>query len=104
MHLQHADLGELGEYLLPFVGRELGRAAVELDRVGAIGALQRAAVCQLEQDRDRDAMGFRDRLLPLKHGEAVAGSLMVLEVAHPVFSRASVKKPLSARSCSIAIT
>src|SRR5579871_4988335 len=106
MHLQHTDLGELGQHLLPFLGCELGRTAVELDRVGAIGALQRAAMRQLEQDGDRDAMGFRDGFLPLQHGEAVArpGRLMVRGLAHVVFSRASVRNPLSARSCSMAST
>src|SRR5581483_135024 len=88
------------------VGGELGRGTVELDRVRTIRTLQRAAMGQFEKNRDRNAMGFRDRLLPLQHGEAVVGLShpMVREVAHVVFSRASVKKPLSARSCSIAIT
>src|SRR6185312_14925117 len=106
MHLQHADLGELGQDLLPFLGGQFRRAAVELNRIGAIGALQRAAMRQLQQHRDRNAIGFRNRLLPLQHGEAVArlGRVVVGEFAHEVFSRASVKNPLSARSCSMAIT
>src|SRR5436305_9898937 len=61
---------------------------------------------QLEQDRNGNAIGFRNGFLPLQHGEAVTrlGRLMVRKIAHDVFSRASVKNPLSARSCSIAIT
>ena len=38
MDLQHADFGELGENLLPFLGGEFAAGAVELQRVGAIGA------------------------------------------------------------------
>src|SRR6185312_551490 len=106
VHLQHADLGEFAQHPLPFLGRKLGRGAVELDRVGAIGALQRTAMRQFQQHGHRNAMGLRDRLLLLKHGEAVVriGCLVVRKLAHEVFSRASVRNPLSARSCSIAIT
>ena len=61
MDLQHADLGELGEDLLPFRGREFAAAAVEFDRVGAIGALQRAAMRQFGEHRERNAESLRGR-------------------------------------------
>src|SRR5260370_717739 len=53
MDLQHADLGEFGENLLPFLSREFATAAVEFDRVRTIGALQRTAMRQLGQHRVR---------------------------------------------------
>src|SRR5690349_16584445 len=61
---------------------------------------------ELQQHGDGNAMGLRNRFLPLQHGEAFAGfsRLLIRELAHDVFSRASVKNPLSARSCNIAIT
>ena len=74
MDLQHADLGELGQNLLPFLGRELAAAALELDRVGAIGALQRAAMRELGQHRERNAKGLRRRAALLQHREPVGGS------------------------------
>src|SRR5262249_31918089 len=84
-------------------------ATVEFDRVGAIGALQRAAVGQFGEDCERNAERLRGRTLLLQHREAViAGPSACLavgeNVAHGVFSRASVRNPLSARSCSMAIT
>ena len=54
---------------------ELARGALELDRVGAIGAAQRTAMRQLGQQRQRR-----------------------------VNRSASARHPLSARSCSIAVT
>ena len=59
MDLQHADFGELAQNLLPFLGRQFAAAAVELDRVGAIGALQRAAVRQFGEHRERNAERLR---------------------------------------------
>ena len=61
MDLQHADLGELGENLLPFLGGQLSAGAVEFDRIGAIGALQRAAVRQFREHRKRNAKGLGGR-------------------------------------------
>src|SRR6185312_16764613 len=64
---------------------------------------------QLREHRQRNAEGFRNRALLLQHRQAVVGlgrfriGLGEL-LAHGVFSRASVKNPLSARSCSIATT
>src|SRR6478735_8728443 len=109
MDLQHADFGELAEHLLPFLGRELAAATIQFDRIGAIGALQRAAVRQFGEHRERNAERLRRRTLRFQNREPVTGrgaGCLVLgeEVAHDVFSRASVRKPLSARSCSIATT
>ena len=66
MNLQHADLGELGQNLFPFLGGEFGAAALQFDRIGAIRALQRTAMRQFGQHRERNAKGFRRRaaLLP----------------------------------------
>ena len=108
MDLQHADFGELAQNLLPFLGRQLAAAAVEFDRVGAIGALQRAAVRQLGEHGERNAERLRGRALRFQNREPVAGRgrrfALGENVAHGVFSRASVRKPLSARSCSIPMT
>ena len=109
MDLQHADFGELGQNLLPFLGRELAAAAIELDRIGAIGALQRTAMRQLGEHRERNAEGLRGRAARLQHREPVGGIAgryagIGQRRAHEVFSRASVKNPLSARSCSMAMT
>src|SRR4029079_19167211 len=109
MDLQHTDFGELAEHLLPFVGRESLAATIQLDRVGAIGALQRAAVRQFGEHRERNAERLRRRTLRFQNREPVAGRgagclAIGEEVAHGVFSRASVRNPLSARSCSMATT
>ena len=108
MNLQHADLSELGQHFLPFFGGQLAAGAVELDRVGAIGALQRAAVGELGEHRERNAKGFGGRAALLEDRKPVARAgrrrFAVENTAHDVFSRASVKKPLSARSCSMATT
>ena len=47
--------GRLAHDLLPFRCRQLGVGLLELERVGAIGALQRAAVRQLGKKADRRA-------------------------------------------------
>ena len=73
MDLQHADLGEFGEDLLPFLGRKLAAAALELDRIGAIGTLQRAAMRQFGEHRERNAEGLRGRTAALQHREPVGG-------------------------------
>src|SRR5882757_1210900 len=108
MNLQHADLGQLGKNLLPFLGRQFAAGAVEFERVGAIGTLQRAAMRHLGQHGERNAEGFRGRLVLLQHRQPVlnCGSRRRAGVgdAHDVFSRACVKNPLSARSCNIATT
>src|SRR5258707_202096 len=108
MDLQHADFVELSQNLLPLLGGQFAAAAVELDRIGTIGTLQRAAVCQFGEHRQRNPEGLRRRAPLLQHREPVIGGrcwFAVREnVAHGVFSRASVRKPLSARSCSIVTT
>src|SRR5665647_335941 len=119
MDLQHADFGKLREHFFPFLGRKLGSAAVELDRVGAIGTLQRAAMRQFGEHRQRNAERFGRRTATLQHREPVGGvagcdmgidDLVINDMgicqcrAHGVLSRASVKNPLSARSCSMAMT
>src|SRR5262249_9506582 len=71
--------------------------AIKLHGVRAIGALQRAAMRDLGQHGKRNAEALGLRPLLFQYVQRVV-------VAHDVFSRASVKKPLSARSCSIAIT
>ena len=105
MDLQHADLGKLGEHLLPFLGRKLAPGAVELHRIGAIGALQRAAVGEFGKHGERNAerLGGRARF---QRRQPVGARLLDIggRCGHGVFSRASVKKPLSARSCSMAMT
>src|SRR5665213_367832 len=109
MDLQHADFGKFGQYLLPFLGGQLDAAAVELDRIGAIGALQRAAMRQLGQHGERNAIGLGDRTTSLQHRQPVfrvgrRRFAVCSQRAHEVFSRASVRNPLSAKSCSIATT
>src|ERR1700688_4101233 len=109
MDLQHADLGEFGEDLLPFLGGQFAAATLQLDRIGAIGALQRTAVRQLGEHRQRNAESLRRRAALLQHSEPVAGIAgghvgSGKRRAHDVFSRASVRNPLSARSCSMAMT
>ena len=73
MDLQHADLGELGEHLLPFLGRQFAAAALQLDRIGAIGALQRTAMRQFRKHRERNAERLRRRAALLQHREPVSG-------------------------------
>src|SRR5450631_2991126 len=109
MNLQHADLGEFGQNLFPFLGREFAAAAVEFDRVRAIGALQRTAVRQFGEHRERDTECFRCRAARFQHREPVVGIAggrvgIGQRRTHAVLSRASVKNPLSARSCSMATT
>src|SRR5467141_2883101 len=92
MDLQHANFRKLGEDLLPFLGCQLAAAALELDRIGAIGALQGAAMRQFGEYRE-----------PVR-GIAGRHAGICQRWAHGVFSRASVRNPLSARSCSMAMT
>src|SRR5579871_6251170 len=105
MNLQHADFGELGEHLFPFLGGEFAARAVELDRIRAIGALQGTAVGDLGKHRQGNPESLRRRAAGFQRGEAVTGGGFVIGGhAHEVFSRASVRKPLSARSCSMPMT
>jgi len=109
MDLQHADFSELGEHLFPFIGRQLVAATLQLDRIGAIRALQRTAMCYFREHRERNAESLGGRAALLQHRKPVRGSAgrrvgISKRRTHEVFSRASVKKPLSARSCIMAMT
>src|SRR5229473_4540828 len=108
MDLQHADFSELREDLLPFIGRELTAATLQLNRIGAIGTLQRTAMCYFRKHRERNAESLGERAALLQHREPVRGSAGhcagIGKRTHEVLSRASVKNPLSARSCSMAMT
>src|SRR5437868_10957617 len=107
MDLQHADFGEFRQHLLPFLGRKFAAGAIEFDRIGAIRALQRTAVRQLGEHRERNAEGFRGRAARFQRCQPIAGigRFTVGEnFTHGVFSRACVKNPLSAKSCSMATT
>src|SRR5258706_5418687 len=109
MDLQHADFSDLGEHLLPFRRRQLTAAAFQLDRIRAIGTLQRTAMCYFRKHRERNAESLGGRAALLQHRKPVRGSAgrrvgISKCRTHEVFSRASVKKPLSARSCSMAMT
>ena len=107
--LQHADLGEFAQHLLPFVGAEFGVGAIELQRIGAIRTLQRAAMRQFGQHGERNTECLGDRSARFQHGEAVHRLACHLRHigrrrGHGVGSLASIRNPLSARSCNIATT
>src|SRR6266478_5573753 len=109
MDLQHADFSELGEHLLPFFSRQFAAAALQLDRIGAIGALQRTAMCYFRKHRERNTESLSRRAALLQRREpvrAAAGHCAGIGKGrtHEVLSRASVKNPLSARFCSMAMT
>src|SRR5712671_2558475 len=109
MDLQNANFRKLGEDLLPFLGRQLAAATLELDRIGAIGALQGTAMRQFGEYGERNAEGLSLRATLLQHRKPIRGIAgryagICQRWAHDVFSRASVKNPLSARSCSMAMT
>jgi hypothetical protein len=59
MDLQHADFGKFSQNLFPFLGGEFGAAALQFDRIGAIRTLQRTAMRQFSEHRERNAEGFR---------------------------------------------
>ena len=61
MELQHAELRRLRQHVEPHLRRQLACDALELERVGAIGTLQRAAMGQLCQHADRCADARLDR-------------------------------------------
>src|SRR3984893_16636681 len=109
MDLEHADCSELGEHLLPFLSRQFVAAALQLERMGAIGTLQRTAMCYSREHRERNAESLSRGAALLQHREPVRGIAgryagISKRRTHEVFSRASVKNPLSARSCSMAMT
>src|SRR5260370_22426885 len=109
MDLQHADFSELGEHLLPFRRRQLTAAAFQLDRIRAIGTLQRTAMCYFRKHRERNTESLSRRAALLQPREPVragAGHCACIgkRRTHEVLSRASVKNSLSARSCSMAMT
>src|SRR5579883_1181128 len=106
MNLQYADFGEFSENLLPFLGGQFAAGAIERERVRAIGALQWTTVGEFGEHRQRNTESFRRRAAGFEHGQTVVdGRWFVIRIrAHEVFSRASVRKPLSARSCSMPMT
>src|SRR3954469_18219159 len=62
---------------------------------------------ELGQHGEGDAVGLGDGAAPFEHGEpvlAIGAQFGLGQIAHDVVSRTSVRKPLSARSCSIATT
>src|SRR5258707_7738254 len=108
MDLQHADFSEFGEHLLPFRRRQLTAAAFQLDRIRAIGTLQRTAMCYFRKHRERNTESLSRRAAVLQHGDPVragAGHCACIGKGrtHEVLPRASVKKPLSARSSSMPV-
>ena len=50
MHLHHAEFRGLSEGSAPLLGGEFGELGMEIDRVGAVHAFERAAVGQLGND------------------------------------------------------
>src|SRR3546814_5978845 len=79
MHLQHAPRRRVGQHAAPAIGAERLGGPGQFERVRAIGALQRATICQLRQQGERWAW--------VGHG-----------IGH------ATTTPLSARSCSISRT
>src|SRR5687768_866632 len=59
MQMQHAEFGRLAEHVEPDLGRKLLVRLVQLERIGAIDAGERAAMrdlcehCHRRRDRDR---------------------------------------------------
>ena len=51
--LQHAQLPRLGEHPLPVVGADLALGPEQVERVGAIGAVERTAMRQLREQGGR---------------------------------------------------
>ena len=84
--LNGAHLARLAHDLFPFLGRELILILGDLDRVRAVGALQRATVGQFAQEPVRASHPFRHRRdrqrmlrlvddTPCRHFRVVAGGL-----------------------------
>ena len=59
MQLQDAQVGCLRQHVEPHLRRQLAGNALQRQRIGAIGALQRAAVRQLGEQPDRSPQGGR---------------------------------------------
>ena len=106
MDLQHADFGKLGQNLLPFLGRRArfrrGRARPGSSNRG-IAAGSGGSVRQAPQAECHRFRG-EPRASSVASPSAPVTLMSVDSRAHDVFSRASVRKPLSARSCSMATT
>ena len=51
--LEHAELARLGEDPLPVLGGDLALGPDQLERIGAVGAVERTAMGQLRQQRGR---------------------------------------------------
>ncbi len=63
MNLQHADLGKFGQDFFPFLGRELAAGALQLNRIGAIGATAADSDASARPAPRAECQGF----LPLSH-------------------------------------
>src|SRR4029453_11888525 len=107
MHLQDAHLAGLAHDRDPHLGGKLLVDALELNRVRAIGTLQRATMRQLGEQADwRACAKRRGRVLVpdhalgrlIVHGERLAMSVSLKLLAHPFMY------PLSARPWSRSIT
>src|SRR6476661_6272495 len=87
----------------------LAAGTLKLDRIGAIGTLQRTAMGYFRKHRERNPESLRRRAALFQYGEPVGGSAarrtcVARRRTHEVLSRASLKNPLSARSWSMAMT
>src|SRR5919106_6615918 len=99
--LQHAERVRLVEHAPPGRGVELDARPLQLDRVGAVGALQRAAMGELGEERDRRwnrnvLIGDHGTLLPvvpLRTPQAEASG--VSRDVRPRLSRRPGPKPYS---------
>ena len=60
MHMQGAERGGLAEHALPRFGVDLGAGPFQRQRIGAIGAAERTAVSEFDQDADRRGGRRRD--------------------------------------------
>ena len=78
VQLQDAEIGCLREHVEPNLRRQLAGNALELERVGAVGTLQRTAVGQLRQQPDgrpRTGLGATGRTRFQLHAHAVTTPL-----------------------------
>ncbi len=102
MHLQDAHLAGLRHRRAPFLGGQLLVDALELERVGAIGALQGTAMGQLGEEPHRSERAQRFARANHAFGRLVVNDKrleMCLTVVHPCRAHAFIY-PLSASPCS----
>src|SRR3977135_2188117 len=110
MHLQDAHLAGLLHHRDPHLGGELLVDALKLDGIGAIGALQRAAMGKLGEQADRSAGAKRRRGAAAHafgglviHDEGFAMSVGLELLGHPFMYPLSAR-PWSRSSTSVRIT